>query len=151
MSYTPPQVNPNGDSVRLRMKWSIQASSSQGSIGGGTNTAATVAIAADAGTVSLIDGIPNVMAGVTGATSVSNAVPNIIGQVWWSYNGSSNPGNLTIAGATVGTPVNIDVSGNGSITFDPPLQFNAGEAVTVTLGALASATGKVFVNCWKLK
>lgn len=101
-------------------------------VGGGaaTNQAATVAILGDA----------------------STAAGNLITQVAWSYN-AAGAGNLQIQGATAGVVLNLDVTaaGPGYLPFDPPLAFAAGEAVTVTLAAVAAITGRLHVVAWKMK
>jgi len=126
----PPNVNPDGDSVRRRMRWPVAASSGLGSIAGATTSAATIVL------------------------SPASTQPIYIEQVEWSYAAAPTGGGFTIVGATVGTAKSYDITagGPGSMTFNPPLAFNPGEAVTITLnaGGAAGATGKVGCEAWTM-
>lgn len=80
--------------------------------------------------------------------------PIQIGQVEWSYKGSTTPtGNITITGATAGKVRDLDITvgGLGVLHFEPPLVFATSEGVSIALGAGgAGVTGKLSIVAWKL-
>ena len=128
MATAPPTVNPDGDSVRRRMRWPVAASSGLAVQAATTGNSAQIALQGQA----------------TQCVYIS--------QVEWSYSAAPTGGNLNITGATAGKVKDLDITaaGVGSFQFDPPLAFSPGEAVTITIasGNAAGATAKAACEAW---
>ena len=108
----------------------VAASTDNQSVGTATNTAATVALPAQA-------------AGTAEGSWV-------IGEVVWSYSGAPTAGNIKIADSS-GNLIDQDLSGTnfGTLVFNPPLSSQLPlSALTTTLGAAGGVTGKVSVIGW---
>lgn len=124
-----PRINPFPAGVKPTLPFAVDGSTGNVSVGAGTNAAAVVALAADAGR------------------------GHVISRVFWSYKGSTTPtGRLQVlAGAAVYFDVDVAGQGPGEVTFDPPLLLPAGSSAQVSLDAGGSGvTGKVNVVAWTL-
>ena len=91
------------------------------------------------------------------AAVVTKAAPgaglfNVIGGVYWSYDGAPTGGSLKIedVSGTIVLEVDITADGPGFLPFSPPIRNAAANtALIVTLAAGGSGvTGKLAVNAW---
>lgn len=89
-------------------------------------------------------------AAVVTKSAAGAGVSNVVGGVYWSYDGDPTGGSLTITdGGTQVFKVDITGKGPGFLPFDPPIKGAANAAVVATLAAGGDGvSGIVNLNAW---